>query len=410
MAMIVEVDPESTELMDQEQEMLELMDTAHELKEDVHQAMLDRFAQIDARKQEAERRESEKNLTEAERIKKESEERERREAERLREEESRRQKEELERARRREEEALRQRLLAELKTVAGRQLDLEFVTAMSLEELRSYLEVAKEKAERERKQRTQRESEKQLFLNRALREAALPATEAFFAQRHQECVDYWTKCFDALYAQKKHQKEQAAVLRPVAEKVGAYLAPYASAVSLRRFESVKGEVETRFQEAERKRKEEEEKKRKEEEERRRREEERRRVEEERRRKEEEQRKAEEERRRREEEEERRVAAMMKEQEDKKAREREERSAKLIARANLMDSDSEDEKPVRGRRAPGGRAAPRRAPPAPVAAAAPAPAPEAPAPAPKNEEDEWTTVTAGPKRRGRKAPTHYRCLF
>ena len=139
MATIVEVDPESTELMDQEQEMLELMDTAHELKEDVHQAMLDRFAQIDARKQEAERRESEKNLTEAERIKKESEERERREAERLREEESRRQKEELERARRREEEALRQRLLAELKTVAGRQLDLEFVTAMSLEELRSYL-------------------------------------------------------------------------------------------------------------------------------------------------------------------------------------------------------------------------------------------------------------------------------
>ena len=105
-----------------------------------------------------------------------------------------------------------------------------------------------------------------------------------------------------------------------------------------------------------------------------------------------------------------MAAMMKEQEDKKAREREERSAKLIARANLMDSDSEDEKPVRGRRAPGGRAAPRHAPPAPVAAAAPAPAPEAPAPAPKNEEDEWTTVTAGPKRRGRKAPTHYRCLF
>ena len=401
MTTMVEVDPENTDLMDQEQEMLDLMDTAHELKEDVHQAMLDRFSQIDARKQEAERRESEKNMTEAERIKKESEERERREAERLREEESRRQKEELERARRREEEALRQRLLAELKTLVGRQLDVEFVTAMSLEELRNYLADAKEKAESERKQRTQRESEKQLFLNRALREAALPATEAFFASRHQECVDYWSKCFDAMYEQKKHQKEQAAVLRPVAERVGAYLAPYASAVSTRRFESVKEEVEKRCQEAERKRKEEEEKKRKEEEERRRREEERRRVEEERRRKEEEQRKAEEERRRKEEEEERRVQAMMKEQEDKKAKEREERTAKLMANARFMDSDSEDEKPVRGRRAPGGRAAPRRAPPA-AAASAPTPAP-APAPAPKNEEEEWTTV--GTKRKGRRAPPH-----
>ena len=72
------------------------------------------------------------------------------------------------------------------------------------------------------------------------------------------------------------------------------------------------------------------------------------------------RKAEEERRRKEEEEERRVQAMMKEQEDKKAKEREERTAKLMANARFMDSDSEDEKPVRGRRAPGGRAAPRRA--------------------------------------------------
>ena len=96
--------------------------------------------------------------------------------------------------------------------------------------------------------------------------------------------------------------------------------------------------------------------------------------------------------------------------NQESEESEEESGSESGSESESESDSEDEKPVRGRRAPGGRAAPRHAPPAPVAAAAPAPAPDAPAPAPKNEEDEWTTVTAGPKRRGRKAPTHYRCLF
>lgn len=193
------VDPTNTQLEEQDEEMFDRMDRARQCKDAIHEAMLKRFELIEKHKHESEEKEKMKNMSEAERIKRESEERERREAERLREEEMRRKKEELERDRKREEEASRQRMIAQLRTLMGRQLDMSVVGSMDVDELTSYLGIMTEKAERERKQRVQKESEKQLYLARALREAVLSPTEAFFTSKHDECVAYWSKTFDTMY-------------------------------------------------------------------------------------------------------------------------------------------------------------------------------------------------------------------
>ena len=389
------VDPTNTQLEEQDEEMFDRMDRARQCKDAIHEAMLKRFELIEKHKHESEEKEKMKNMSEAERIKRESEERERREAERLREEEMRRKKEELERDRKREEEASRQRMIAQLRTLMGRQLDMSVVGSMDVDELTSYLGIMTEKAERERKQRVQKESEKQLYLARALREAVLSPTEAFFTSKHDECVAYWSKTFDTMYEQKKQQQERISAVRPIADRVASFLPTFATTVSSRRIETLKAEVEKRFQAAEKKRLEEEAKKRAEEEARRKIEEERRKAEEERRKAEEERRKAEEERRLREQMEFERVEAARKEREEHEKKLREERLAKMH-----LDSDDDEEMKRPRRRAP-------RAPPASAPAPAPTPAPipvPTPTPAPRklvDEEDEWQEVTI--KRKGRKAP-------
>lgn len=394
------VDPSNTQLEDQDQEMFDRMDKAREFKKSIHEAMLERFSNIERRKQEAENREQEKNRSETERIKKESVERERREAERLREEEMRRKKEELERDRKREEEATRNRMVTQLRALMGRQLDMNAVNSMDVDELTTYLGIVTEKTERERKQRVQRESEKQLYLARALREAVLPTTEEFFVSKREECISYWTKAFDTMYEQKKQQQERIISVRPVANRVAPFLTTFATTVSSRRLETLKTEVEKRYQAAEKKRLEEEARKRAEEEARRKIEEARRKAEEERRRAEEERRKAEEERRHREQMELERVEAARRESEERERKLREERVLKM----HLDSDDEEDVVKKPRRRAP---RAPPASTPTPVPVVSPAltsVSTPAPTPAPKklvDEEDEWKEITV--KRKGRKAP-------
>lgn len=202
----------------------------------------------------------------------------------------------------------------------GRAFDEKEAAGLSLMELNVRVLSARDVAKKEREERVAKDSERQLFLARALREAALPGLKELFATQHATEVAYWEQAFETQYEQKKKQNEKLAVLKPVCERLQAHLEGYAMGVVTRRAEAVKEVVEKRFEEAEAKRKAEEEKRRAEEEERRRVEEERRRVEEEKRRVEEEKRRAEEERRRREEEEERRVAeAVRRRREDARRR-------------------------------------------------------------------------------------------
>ena len=313
-------------------------------------------------------------------MRRENEEREQREQARLREEEMRRMDEQVARERKAKEERERQAATAELRKLQGRAFDEKEAAGLSLMELNVRVLSARDVAKKEREERVAKDSERQLFLARALREAALPGLKELFATQHATEVAYWEQAFETQYEQKKKQNEKLAVLKPVCERLQAHLEGYAMGVVTRRAEAVREVVEKRFEEAEAKRKAEEEKRRAEEEERRRVEEERRRVEEEK-------------RRRREEEEERRVAEARAEEE----RRREEERRKNI----LADDGKEPEKKARR------RAAPRKAP-----AAAPAPAampaePEverAPVQETKNEEEEWTTV--GTKRKGRRAPPRH----
>ena len=414
------VNPSNQQLEDEEEDMDERMELARSTKDIIHEDMLTRFREIQTAKQEAERKEREKNMTEAERIKRESQERERREEERLQEEERRRLQEERDRALKRENEAKRAALVAQLRKLQGRSYDAEFVDAMDLDELSSYIDIAESKAEKERKKRVEKESERQLHIARATREAILEATEKFFADRQAACVEYWTQSYNTIAEQRRAQAERLEAVRPVATKVGAFLSEYATKVSHRHLEGVQANVEKRFQEAERKRKEEEERKRKEEEARRA-EEERRRAEAEKKRKEEEARRAAEEARKRKEEEE-----MRRVEEERKRKEEEARANRMA----LMNDDDDDEgprtrtrggrsAPGSGRSAPGsGRSAPGRGRPAPTVAATPAseasrPAPrkdgedddgwvevkEKRRPAPRDDDDGWVEV-----RRGRPAPS------
>ena len=297
-------------------------------------------------------------------MRRENEEREQREQARLREEEMRRMDEQVARERKAKEERERQAATAELRKLQGRAFDEKEAAGLSLMELNVRVLSARDVAKKEREERVAKDSERQLFLARALREAALPGLKELFATQHATEVAYWEQAFETQYEQKKKQNEKLAVLKPVCERLQAHLEGYAMGVVTRRAEAVKEVVEKRFEEAEAKRKAEEEKRR-----------------------------AEEERRRREEEEERRVAEARAEEE----RRREEERRKNI----LADDGKEPEKKARR------RAAPRKAP-----AAAPAPAampaePEverAPVQETKNEEEEWTTV--GTKRKGRRAPPRH----
>ena len=294
--------------------------------------------------------------------------------------------EQMQREKRAREEKERQAIIAELKTLQGRKYSEEMVKNMTAMELTMYLMNARDMAKKARDERVQKDSERQLFLARAMRECALPDMKAFFEKSHADEVAYWEHSFETLYEQKKAQNERLAVLKPVCDRLKDHVEAYATRVLTRRVEAVKDVVEARFAEDEKKRKEEEERRRKEEEERKR-------VEEERRRKEEERKRAEEERRRKEEEELRRVEEARKEEE----RRREEERRKVIM---ADDDEKPEEKKPRARRAAPGRKAPAAAP-----APAPAPAPveeKAPEPAkPANEEEEWTTVER--KKKGRRAP-------
>ena len=286
--------------------------------------------------------------------------------------------EQIQREKRAREEKERQAIIAELKTLQGRKYSEEMVKKMTAMELTMYLMNARDMAKKARDERVQKDSERQLFLARAMRECALPDMKAFFEKSHEDEVAYWEHSFETLYEQKKAQNERLAVLKPVCDRLKDHVEAYATRVLTRRVEAVKDVVEARFAEDEKKRKEEEERKR---------------VEEERRRKEEERKRAEEERRRKEEEELRRVEEARKEEE----RRREEERRKVIM---ADDDEKPEEKKPRARRAAPGRKAPAAAP-----APAPAPAPveeKAPEPAkPANEEEEWTTVER--KKKGRRAP-------
>lgn len=284
--------------------------------------------------------------------------------------------EQIQREKRAREEKERQAIIAELKTLQGRKYSEETVRRMTVMELTMCLMNARDMAKKQRDERVQKDSERQLFLARAMRECALPDMKAFFEKSHEDEVAYWEHSFETLYEQKKAQNERLAVLKPVCDRLKDHVEAFAMRVLTRRVEAVKDVVEARFEEDEKKRKEEEERRRAEEEERKR-------VEEERKR-------AEEERRRKEEEELRRVEEARKEEE----RRREEERRKVIM---ADDYEKPEEKKPRARRAAPGRKAP--------VAAAPAPAPveeKVPEPAkPANEEEEWTTVER--KKKGRRAP-------
>ena len=266
--------------------------------------------------------------------------------------------EQMQREKRAREEKERQAIIAELKTLQGRKYSEEMVKKMTVMELTMYLMNARDMAKKARDERVQKDSERQLFLARAMRECALPDMKAFFEKSHEDEVAYWEHSFETLYEQKKAQNERLAVLKPVCDRLKDHVEAYATRVLTRRVEAVKDVVEARFAEDEKKRKEEEERRRKEEEERKR-------VEEERRRKEEERKRA------------------------------EERRKVIMA----DDDEKPEEKKPRARRAAPGRKAPAAAAPAPT----PAPVEEkAPEPAkPANEEEEWTTVER--KKKGRRAP-------
>ena len=279
--------------------------------------------------------------------------------------------EQMQREKRAREEKERQAIIAELKTLQGRKYSEEMVKKMTAMELTMYLMNARDLAKKARDERVQKDSERQLFLARAMRECALPDMKAFFEKSHADEVAYWEHSFETLYEQKKAQNERLAVLKPVCDRLKDHVEAYATRVLTRRVEAVKDVVEARFAEDEKKGQEEEE----------------------RRRKEEERKRAEEERRRKEEEELRRVEEARKEEE----RRREEERRKVIM---ADDDEKPEEKKPRARRAAPGRKAPAAAP-----APAPAPAPveeKAPEPAkPANEEEEWTTVER--KKKGRRAP-------
>ena len=216
-------------------------------------------------------------------MRRENEEREQREQARLREEEMRRMDEQVARERKAKEERERQAATAELRKLQGRAFDEKEAAGLSLMELNVRVLSARDVAKKEREERVAKDSERQLFLARALREAALPGLKELFATQHATEVAYWEQAFETQYEQKKKQNEKLAVLKPVCERLQAHLEGYAMGVVTRRAEAVREVVEKRFEEAEAKRKAEEEKRRAEEEERRRVEEERRRVEEEKRR-------------------------------------------------------------------------------------------------------------------------------
>ena len=277
----------------------------------------------------------------------------------------------MQREKRAREEKERQAIIAELKTLQGRKYSEEMVKKMTAMELTMYLMNARDMAKKARDERVQKDSERQLFLARAMRECALPDMKAFFEKSHADEVASGEHSFETLYEQKKAQNERLAVLKPVCDRLKDHVEAYATRVLTRRVEAVKDVVEARFAEDEKKRKEEEE----------------------RRRKEEERKRAEEERKRKEEEELRRVEEARKEEE----RRREEERRKVIM---ADDDEKPEEKKPRARRAAPGRKAPAAAP-----APAPAPAPveeKAPEPAkPANEEEEWTTVER--KKKGRRAP-------
>ena len=212
-------------------------------------------------------------------MRRENEEREQREQARLREEEMRRMDEQVARERKAKEERERQAATAEMRKLQGRAFDEKEAAGLSLMELNVRVLSARDVAKKEREERVAKDSERQLFLARALREAALPGLKELFATQHATEVAYWEQAFETQYEQKKKQNEKLAVLKPVCERLQAHLEGYAMGVVTRRAEAVREVVEKRFEEAEAKRKAEEEKRRAEEEERRRVEEERRRGEE-----------------------------------------------------------------------------------------------------------------------------------
>ena len=198
-------------------------------------------------------------------MRRENEERELREQARQREEEMRRMDEQVARERKAKEERERQAATAELRKLQGRAFDEKEAAGLSLMELNVRVLSARDVAKKEREERVAKDSERQLFLARALREAALPGLKELFATQHATEVAYWEQAFETQYEQKKKQNEKLAVLKPVCERLQAHLEGYATGVVTRRAEAVREVVEKRFEEAEAKRKAEEEKKRAEEE-------------------------------------------------------------------------------------------------------------------------------------------------
>ena len=194
-------------------------------------------------------------------MRRENEEREQREQARLREEEMRRMDEQVARERKAKEERERQAATAELRKLQGRAFDEKEAAGLSLMELNVRVLSARDVAKKEREERVAKDSERQLFLARALREAALPGLKELFATQHATEVAYWEQAFETQYEQKKKQNEKLAVLKPVCERLQAHLEGYATGVVTRRAEAVKEVVEKRFEEAEAKRKAEEEKRR-----------------------------------------------------------------------------------------------------------------------------------------------------
>ena len=127
--------------------------------------------------------------------------------------------EQIQREKRAREEKERQAIIAELKTLQGRKYSEEMVKKMTVMELTMYLMNARDMAKKARDERVQKDSERQLFLARAMRECALPDMKAFFEKSHEDEVAYWEHSFETLYEQKKAQNERLAVLKPVCDRL-----------------------------------------------------------------------------------------------------------------------------------------------------------------------------------------------
>ena len=401
---MAKVDPSNPMIADQEEEMGDLMLKAQTVRDQINNAMIERFKKIEQEKKKSEEAEQDRNLSETERMKRESEEREERERARLKEEEERRQLEQIEREKRQNEEKERQDITAKLRDLLGKRLNLAMVSRMSRQQLQIYLSETQAFVKKERAEKVAQESENQLFLSRALREAVIPSTMKFFDDCHAKEVEYWTEVFEKDFQQKKEHMEKMRLLHPLAEKLGDHLSIFAKDVVARRVDVIKDSVEARFQEAEKKRLEEEEERRKQEEE-------------------EQRRREEEERRRQEEEEERRREKEKAEEERRKQEEEHMERFNKMMKGTDQTTDQSTSRPRRRRGMPSATSATAAT--AATAASSnpstPTPstpaAPEAPAVSanlartstpislspskPKEEEDEWHTVPVKPRRRYNK---------